>query len=150
VSGRLFIRRVEVKERRSRRAEDDIVHKSEFFTDEAVLDIYADTNKAPWRIEAGSFDFSILGQRKGLVAGENLGKLVELIREHSPQAELDQSYTTLRQTLEPIWPSEQRTEASGWHRERPGKYSTSDVTERSNENQFTRYSRLQYYLKQKS
>jgi hypothetical protein len=59
---------------------------------------------------------------------------------------IDDSYTQTRQAIEPIWPPEQRTEASGWHRERPGKYSTSGVTETSNEDQFTRYSRLQYYL----
>jgi len=149
VLGRLFVKRMEVKERKSRRAEDDIVHASEFFKDEALLDIYAGPESPSFRVEASSFDFSVLGDRKGLVAGENLGKLVDLIREHSPQVELSDSYTSLRQALEPVWPSQTRTEAGGWHRERPGKYSTSGVIESSNEDQFTRYSRLQYYLKVK-
>jgi hypothetical protein len=147
VKGRLFVKRVEVKERKSHRAEDQIVSASEFFTDAAVLDIHAEGKTASWRIEAGNFDFSVLGARKGLVAGENLNTLIDLIREHAPQVELDDSYTSLRQALEPVWPSEQRTEAIGWQRQRPGKYSTSGATESSNENQFTRYSKLQHYLK---
>ncbi len=145
VLGRLFVKRVEVKERKSRRAEDDLVNASQFFTDAAVLDIHSD--KESWRIEASNFDFSLLGARKGLVTGENLNTLISLLRESAPHAELDDSYTSLRQALEPVWPSEQRTQAIGWHRERPGKYSTSGATESDNENQFTRYSRLRRYLK---
>jgi hypothetical protein len=147
VTGRLLVKRVEVKERKSRRAEDDIVAASQFFTDESVLEIYARSSTPALRIQAGGFDFSSLGSRKALVAGENLEALIDLIREKAPHAELDTSYSALRQTLEPVWRAEQRTEASGWRRERPGRYSTSGVTEVSNENQFVRYSRLLYYLK---
>jgi hypothetical protein len=147
VRGRLLLRRVEVKERRSRRAEDDIVNASEFFTDEAVLDIYGPPDRPCMRIEAGSFDFSVLGERKALVTGENLARCIELLRELAPHVEVDEAYPSFRQTMEPIWHSEQRTEAAGWHRERPGRYSTSGVTQSNNENQFTRYSRLLYYLK---
>lgn len=147
VLGRLFIRRVEVKERKSRRAEDEIVNTSEFFSDEAVLDIYGGTESPSFRVEANSFDFSVLGARKGLVAGENLLTLATMIEELTSGVTIDDSYTRMRQAIEPVWSSHQRTEASGWHRERPGRYSTSGVTENNNEDQFTRYSRLQYYLK---
>jgi hypothetical protein len=147
VGGRLLVKRVEVKERKSRRAEDDIVAASQFFTDDSVLEIYARRGTPALRIQARGFDFSCLGSRKALVAGENLERLTELICERAPNAELDTSYTALRQTLEPVWRAEQRTEASGWRRERPGRYSTSGVTETSNENQFARYSRLLYHLK---
>ena len=147
VRGRLVVRRVEVKERKSRRAEDDIVNKSEFFTDEAVLDIYGPPETPCLRIEVGSFDFSVLGERKALVTGENLTRCIDLFRERAPHVEVDDAYPSLRHAIEPIWRSEQRTEATGWHRERPGSYSTSGATESSNENQFTRYSRLLYYLK---
>jgi hypothetical protein len=147
VKGRLFVKRVEVTERKSHRAEDQIVNASEFFTDATVLDIHAGNKNSSWRIEAGNFDFSLLGARKGLVAGENLNTLIDLIREHAPHMELDDSYTSVRQALEPVWPCEQRSEAIGWQRDRPGKYSTTGATESSNENQFTRYSRLRHYLK---
>jgi hypothetical protein len=147
VLGRLFVRRVELRESKSRRAENDIVNASEFFSDAAVLDIHTADKTASWRIEAGNFDFSLLGTRKGLISGENLKTLISLIREQAPQAELDDSYTFVRQALEPVWPSEQRTEAIGWQRERAGKYSTSGATESNNENQFNRYSKLLLYLK---
>ena len=113
---------------------------------QVLYDIYGESDSPPWRIEAGSFDFSVLGSRKGLVAGENLRMLIAVIRELSHRAQLDESYVGIRQALEPVWPSQQRTEAGGWHRERPGMYSVAGITESSNENQFTRYSRLQYYL----
>jgi len=147
VLGRILVRRIEVKERTTRRAENDIVNSSEFFSDEPILDIYGEPDPPSWRIEAGSFDFSVLGRRKGLIAGENLRTLVEVIRELSPRVQLDESYAATRHTLEPVWPSRQRTEAGGWHRERPGMYSTSGIIESSNEDQFTLYSRLQYFLR---
>jgi hypothetical protein len=146
VLGRLLIRRVEVRERKSRRTEAELIHASEFFIDEAVLDIYAGLESPSLRVESSSFDFSVLGARKGLVAGENLLTLANMISELTSGVAIDDSYTQTRQAIEPIWPPEQRTEANGWHRQRPGKYSTSGVTETSNEDQFTRYSRLQYYL----
>jgi hypothetical protein len=146
VFGRLFTKRVEVKERKSRRAENDIVNSSEFFSDVVVLDMHT-VDDAFWRIEAGNFDFSLLGKKKGLVAGENLKALINLIRERAPQADFDESYASIRQALEPVWPLELRTEAIGWQRQRPGKYSTSGATESNNEKQFSRYSRLLFYFK---
>jgi hypothetical protein len=55
----------------------------------------------------------------------------------------------VRHALGAVWTLEQRTEAQGWRRERPGRYSTEAVTTSDNESQFTRYSRLRYYLKQR-
>jgi hypothetical protein len=147
VLGRLFVKRVEVKERKSRRSENELVNASEFFSDVAILDIHCERQNSSWRIEANNFDFSVLGSRKGLVAGENLQALITLIREQAPNAEFDDSYSSLRQALEPVWPSEQRTEAIGWQRQRPGKYSTSGAVESNNETQFTRYSCLRRYFK---
>jgi len=147
VVGRLVTKRVEVKERKSHRSEDEIVNASEFFSDEAILDIYGSPGSPSCRIESGSFDFSVLGNRKKLVASENLRTLIGVISEGSPQAEVNDSYAGVRQTLEPVWPVQQRTQAIGWHREPLGKYSTTDATESTNENQFTRYSRLLYHLK---
>jgi hypothetical protein len=112
-----------------------------------MLDIHTEDPGASRRIEAGNFDFSLLGDQKRLVAGENLNTLISLIRRYSPHAEFDDSFTSMRQALEPVWPSEQRNESIGWQRQRPGKYSTSGATESNNENQFTQYSRLRHYFK---
>ena len=146
-AARLFVRQFETRERKSNRAENEILDASETSTDESVVDLYSSEQDGGWRVAANNFDFSCLGSRKTLLARENFATLLDVLREHAPQVEFDDSYDTVRQTLEPVWPSEQQTEARGWRRHRPGKYSTGDVTTITNESQFTRYSRLCYYLK---
>lgn len=146
VLGRLLTKTIEVRERKTRKDENEILHASEFFEDEAVVDLYATSDFQTWRISAKSFDFSCLAQQKTLLTTENFATLVQLIRSNAVQAEFDDTYNAVRQILEPVWGSEQETESSGWRRERPGKYSLGATTVNSNENQFTRYSRLLYYL----
>ena len=146
VVGRLIVRRVELKERKGARAENSILDSSEFVTDETVVDFYARQQATPFRIAANSFDFSCLGSDKGLLAGENILRLLQLFREHAPQSEYDDSFNSLRKTLEPVWPAEQQNESRGWRRERPGKYSIGSVMELNNEMQFSRYSRLRHHL----
>ncbi len=81
-----------------------------------------------------------------LVAAENFVSLLNLIATRSLAARHDDSYLSVRQTLDATWPSGQRTGSGGWRRERPGKYSIEAVTESTNLNQFTRYSRLRCFL----
>lgn len=146
VSGRVMVKRVELKERQGKRAENSILHSSEFVTDETFVDVYARSQTMPFRISANSFDFSCLGSSKGLLAGENIMRLIQVFRERASEAEYDGSFDSLRKILEPVWPSEQQNESLGWRRERPGKYSIGSVVELSNETQFSRYSRLRRYL----
>jgi hypothetical protein len=146
VVGRLLIKRVEIKEKRVSRAENRIVDSSEFFSDETVIEIYIKGQSTPYRIAANSFDFSCLGKRKGLLAGENMSTLIELFRHYAPQARWDESYNSIRKALEPVWPSEKQNESTGWRRDRPGKLSLGSVTEITNEKQFVRYSRLRHYF----
>jgi len=147
MAGRLFAKRVQFKERKRRGPEKEIVDTSETTSDEAVLDIYAKNQDGGWRIMANNFDFSCLGDQKTLLAGENFSTLAAVIRDHSPQAEYDNSYLSLRRVLELVWPSEQETASLGWQRDGAGKYSTSEATLTTNESQFTRYSRLCHFLK---
>lgn len=146
VTGRLIVKRVELKEQKAARAENRILDASEFFTDESVLEIYASEQAAPYRIAANSFDFSCLENQKTLIAGENISALVKLFRDYAPNAVFDESFNSVRKALEAVWPSEQQNETRGWRRERPGKYSIGSVNEISNESQFLRYSRLRYHL----
>ncbi len=150
VLGRLLTRRIEIRERKTRKDENEILNSSEFFDDEAVMDLYTTSDFQTWRISAKSFDFSCLEHQKTLLTTENFVTLVQLIRSNSVQAEFDDSYNAVRQLLEHVWGSEQETESSGWRRESPGKYSLGATTVDSNENQFTRYSRLCYYLSMNS
>jgi hypothetical protein len=145
VSGRLIFKRVELKEKAGARA-DGILDASEFVADETVVDVYTRNQPVPFRIAANSFDFSCLGAHKELTVSENIFTLLQLIRQHAPQVEYDDSFNSVRKNLEVIWPSEQQNESSGWRRERPGKYSIGSVTGVNNEMQFTRYSRLRHHL----
>lgn len=146
VPGRLIVKRVELKEQKGGRAENRILDSSEFVTDETVIDFYISKQTTTYRIAANSFDFSCLGNRKGLVAAENIVTLLQLLREHAPQAVYDDSFNSARKSLGAVWPAEQQNESSGWRRERPGKYSLGSATELNNEMQFLRYSRLRYHF----
>ena len=146
VSGRLILKKVEVVERMSRRAEKELLNTSQFFTDEAIFDLYSTSLSQTFRVGANSFDFSCLQDDKALIAGQNLIRLRDLIVSKAPSIKIDDSYYELRPLLEAVWPNEQETESRGWRRERPGKYSLGEATVNSNETQFTRYSRLRRYF----
>lgn len=147
LTGRLFARQVETKERKRRGAEKQILDARETSNDEAVLDFYTQSRDGGWRILANNFDFSCLEERKTLLASDNFAILTTLIHERTPHAEHDNSYHGLRRSLELVWPSEQQTSSLGWRRDRAGKYSTGEVAITSNESQFTRFSRLCHFLK---
>lgn len=146
VTGRLSRKRVELQERKGRRGENEIEDASQFFFDEAVVDLYSEGPDAKLRILANGFDFSGLRGKKLMVA-ENFSILLDLFRQKAPQAEYDDAYNSCRQMLEMVWPCGHQTESSGWRRQRFGKYTVGAVSESSNEDQFTRYSRLRYFLK---
>ena len=146
VQGRLVITTTEVKEQKQAQKEIEIVDASETYADEALFDIYSHGSNSNVRIVANNFDFSCLHERKGLLATENFSRLITLIVEHAPAATLDDSYKSVRQLLEQVWPSERQTESSGWKREGFGRYSVGSKTELNNDKQFTRYSRLRNYL----
>lgn len=150
VPGRLFETRLEIKERKTRKTENEILDTSEFFKDEAVIDFYVAEHSSTWRVSAGGFDFSCLAGEKALVANENIGRLQRLIASKAVNAQFDESYARVRNLLELAWGTQAETQSSGWRRERPGKLSVGVATTRSNDGQFTRYSRLRYYLSLKA
>jgi len=143
---RLFETRFEIKERMTRKPEKEILETSEFFRDEAVIDFYMTTHSFTWRVNANGFDFSCLENDKALIANENIGKLQRLIVTKAVNASVDDSYQRVRSLLELAWGTQSETQSSGWRRERPGKLSVGMATIKSNESQFTRYSRLRHYL----
>jgi hypothetical protein len=146
VSGRLVFKKTEVKERVSRRAENELLETNQYFADEAVFDLYSSSNDQSWRIGANSFDFSCLEHQKTLVAGENLKKLHALIIAKVDTLCEDDSYNDVKTLLELVWPCEQVSQSHGLRREWLGKYSLGASTVSTNEMQFTRYSRLRRYF----
>lgn len=147
VTGRLFVKRVEIQERKTRNAENEIVQASEFSSDEAVIDFYTTTDAQTWRVSAGGFDFSCLGPAKALITNENIARLQRVIADKASHASLDDAYHRLRRTLDLAWSAPQERQSSGWRRERPGRLSVGMATVNSNESQFTRYSRLRRYFR---
>jgi len=146
VTGRIVENRVEVKEVKTRRAENEILDASELFSDEAVIDLYAPPHLETWRIQANGFDFSCLGAEKTLLATENIRRLEALLVANATNARLDDSYNRRRALLDLVWTPERETKSNGWRRERPGKLSLGTAMIQSSERQFTRYSRLLFYL----
>lgn len=148
VLGRIVARQIEVEERRGRRAtENEIVETRELSTDDALMDIYSSSHEGSWRILAGNFDFSCLGEKKSLLVAQNFVRLLDDLRTRAVNVEYDDSYARVRHALGAVWPLEQQTESRGWRRGGPGRFSTEIVSTSDNERQFTRYSRLRYYLK---
>ena len=143
---RLIETTMEIKERLSRKKENEILETNEFFRDEVVIDFYIAGHSFTWRMGASGFDFSCLGSEKALIANENIARLQRLIVTKAVNAQFDDSYQRVRSLLELVWSTQPETQSSGWRRERPGKLSVGVATTKSNETQFTRYSRLRYYL----
>jgi hypothetical protein len=146
VLGRLVVSKVEVQERMSRKAENEILDTSQFFSDELVFDLYSTSFEQTWRVGANSFDFSCLENEKTLVSGQNIKRLAELIASRASGLKVDNSYAQLRTQLQVVWPMDHDTFSQGWRRQRPGKISLGAITVNSNETQFTRYSRLLRYF----
>jgi hypothetical protein len=146
VIGRLLSDRVEVEERSSR-GRKQTVDSRQFSSDEAVLDIYAKTQQANWRIVAGSFDFSCLGSAKLVTTFQNFAALINFLRESAIRAQFDDSYIRARPILETLWPQEQQIRKGELRRKGSSNFDTATVTTTGNEAQFTRYSRLRHCLR---
>jgi hypothetical protein len=146
VPGRLIETRVEIQERLTRKPEKELIDTSEFFRDEAVIDLYSAKEQFTWRVGATGFDFSCLENDKALIVNENIARLQRLLVARSAKAQVDDSYSRVRNLLELAWSTQQETQSSGWRRDRPGKLSVGLATIKNNETQFTRYSRLRYYF----
>jgi hypothetical protein len=146
VPGRLVETRVEITERMTRKPEKELLDTSEFFRDETVIDFYTAKHPFTWRVGASGFDFSCLENEKALIANENIARLQRVLVARAVNAQLDDSYPRVRNLLELAWSTQQENQSSGWRRSAPGKLSVGLSTTKSNESQFTRYSRLQYYF----
>ena len=146
LSARLMETRVEISEGINRKPEKEILDASEFFRDQAVIDFYTSAHSCTWRVSANGFDFSCLGKEKALIANENFSRLKRVISSRAVNANVDESYQRMRNILELAWTTQPDIQSTGWRRERPGKLSLGMTTTKSNESQFTRYSRLRYYM----
>jgi hypothetical protein len=143
VIGRLYFEVREIDQKRTRAQQ--VVDEREMLSDEAVLDIYTRGDDHGWRIRAGNFDFSCLGDQKKLTTFENFTTLTSRLREHASAAAFDELYVRLRGALNGVWPAESNAGAKERRRNAFGDFDAS-TTSIDNEGQFTRYSRLLRYL----
>jgi hypothetical protein len=146
VSGRLQMNNVEDVVRRKRGGQKPVDHR-ELTNAESIFDLYSRSGTEGWRIAADNFDFSCLGERKGITAFENFRALIKLLSERAANVEVDESYLAARPVLARVWPLGASTRTGGWRRSGAGKFDISTVTSTDNETQFSNYSRMLHCLR---
>ena len=140
VIGRLFEERAEQTLKRTRKDVKETDARS-VSKDSGVIDVYLAGEPNGFRILESGFDFSCLGSSKGLIASENMSKLVDLLKSISPGAAVSSDYLSKRKLLDEVWPSQVRNDSKGVQRSGLSlSLAKAEVT--SNTEQFTRYSRL--------
>jgi len=110
VAGRVVTRRVELEERPSKlTGRGRVMDAREVASDEAVLDIYtSDAAREGFRVMADGFDYSCLGESKGLLARDNFKTLILKLRGRAARAAFDEEYARLRGVLASAWPPAER------------------------------------------
>ena len=145
VSGAIFQKAVASTEAR-KKGENKILDATETASDESLIDIYTKDNSDGYRILTKGFDFSCLEAEKGILARENLKKLVGKLQTVAPHVRPVEDYLAIRGVLGEVWEIEQRKDSHGLTRQRFGKFDLSSVSTSSNLQQFTKYSRLQWHI----
>lgn len=146
VTGTIFERKIEATEKRQRKGENKILETTETASDESLIDVYSRHDETGFRIMATGFDFSCLEAEKGILANENIKKLVGKFVRVAPNAVVINDYLKMRELLGKIWEVEQKTGSQGFKRESFRKFNLENVTTVSNTTQFTKYSRFQRHL----
>lgn len=147
VPGLIFSTRTDALEKKRRRAgQSKTLDETSSTMDESVLDIYRPAHAAGFRVYMAGFDFSCLGDDKGMLASENIRSLAVTLREFAPRARVINNYSQVRHALDAIWPIEARKDAKGLQRAGFGKVEFGSSASTTNAIQFTKYSRLQWHL----
>ena len=147
VTGWLVTQRVHVDERRAGGSVKQL-DRREMTDDQFVIDLHVRSFNVPWRILVNNFDFSCLGERKGLTAFANVKALIEVLTERS-QAVWDDSYARVKPLLANVWPLQSSSSEGRSRRPRAGRHDISKVNASDNEAQFNHYSRLVWACKRR-
>jgi len=140
VAGRLFEERSEQTIKKERKGSREMEVRS-ISKDTGVIDIYFREEPGGFRVLESGFDFSCLGNGKGLLATENMRRLSDSLLSAAPEASSSSDYVSKRALLGRVWPPSVRSHAEGIARSGLGtSLSKAEVT--SNDEQFTKYSRL--------
>lgn len=142
VAGTLFSSKEETQSRKKR---DDRPNVARTDSDRRVLDLYLKDDPIGFRVEIAGFDFSGLGPGRALTGSENFARLIERIHGIVPACRFDDNYESLRELLSEVWAEETEKDHQGLKQIGLSRLRRTVTTVTSNERQFTRYSRLQYF-----
>ena len=146
IPGFISSSRVDSLEKKRRNKEAKLLEETATMSDESILDIYSRKDDTGFRIYLAGFDFSCLGEDKGLLAVENLRRLIGEIKDRAPNAKLVNDYAAVRYLLGLVWEIESRKDSKGLVQTGFGKREFGAVSSTNNLNQFTKFSRLQWHL----
>lgn len=147
VSGVLTKGRVDSLEKKRRRGKTELIDETATSSDEEIFDLYTRDDAAGFRVHQAGFDFSCLGNNKGLLASENMRRLIVELKQRAPNARYINSYGQLRHLLRDVWEVESRKDFHGLQRSGFGKVESTSVASTSNLVQFNKFSRLQWHLR---
>jgi len=147
VTGTLLTGTTEKVEKRKRGKDAKLLDEAATTVDEAVVDIYSTGDATGYRIHTAGFDFSCLGPEKGLVASENMRRLVARLLATAKGARLVDGFDRVAGRLEDVWPAETHKDHQGLVRTGIGKREFGVTQRTNNVAAFTRFSRLQWYMR---
>ena len=140
VTGAIVETKTETSEKR-KRGKSEVLDQAELSSDETVIDIYLRDEAIGFRVVAAGFDFSGLGERKTLLAVNNMKLLAEELFRVAPEAKRA-NYFECDAVLNKVWEIDERTATEGLQRVGLGKTAIKRTGRTSNLRQFTKFSRM--------
>ncbi len=142
VQGSLFETKTEETQKKRRRNNSE-VEVLQIESDRPVLDLYTTGHERGFRVSIHGFDFSCLEGEKQLLAAANLVQLSNKLIGFSSHLRFDNNYDALRPILDLVWELVTSKDHKGMLRIGLERRGRTTVETRTNEMQFTKYSRLQ-------
>jgi hypothetical protein len=139
--------RVDSLEKKRRHGKTKLIDETATSSDEQIFDLYTRDDATGFRVFQAGFDFSCLGDDKGLLASENIRLLIAELKQRAPNAKYINSYGHVRRLLDDVWKIESRKDSQGLQRSGFGKVEFGSVASTSNLMQFNKFSRLQWHLR---
>jgi hypothetical protein len=146
IKGTIIAGKTDTLEKRKRGKPKTILEESSMISDEVFVDLYTGQDSTGYRIHNSGFDFSCLGKDKGMLASENIRRLIRVLMNVSVNSKVVMEYDEFTEFLSDVWPIQVRKEHQGLVRTGIGKREFGMTELSSNAEQFTKFSRLQWYV----
>jgi hypothetical protein len=146
VPGMIKETKVDQIEKKLRRKDSKVLEESETSSNETVLDIYVRHDAVGFRVMLTGFDFSCLGDDKGLLASENMRRLATRLHQFAPNAKIISDYASVKHALSDVWEIDRRNDSKGMLRSGFARLDFGKTLSSSNLRQLNKFSRLQWHL----